>query len=139
MAATVMLGLDVGSVRIGVARVRSDVNIPQPLTTLAHGEDMYRAIAALVDQESANALVVGWPRNLQSQATQQTHFVENFVAELKQHVTVPIYMQDEALTSQKAEAELQARNKPYQKADVDALAATFILEDYLSGHGVAHV
>jgi RNase H-fold protein (predicted Holliday junction resolvase) len=43
-------------------------------------------------------------------------------------------MQDEAVTSKRAEAELEARGKPYQRGDIDALAATYILEDFLAGH-----
>jgi RNase H-fold protein (predicted Holliday junction resolvase) len=43
-----------------------------------------------------------------------------------------VVFQDEALTSRKAESELNKRGKPYAKGDVDALAATYILEDYLT-------
>jgi RNase H-fold protein (predicted Holliday junction resolvase) len=41
-------------------------------------------------------------------------------------------MQDEAATSRQAESELQARGKPYSKEDIDALSATYILEDFIS-------
>ena len=47
------------------------------------------------------------------------------------HCTVPIAWQDEALTSVKAKETLQATQKPYNKADVDALAASYILADYI--------
>jgi RNase H-fold protein (predicted Holliday junction resolvase) len=35
------------------------------------------------------------------------------------------------VTSKQAEAELSSRGKPYSKADIDALAATYILDDFL--------
>jgi putative transcription antitermination factor YqgF len=139
MADGVLLALDVGSVRVGVARARSDVRIAQPLTTLAYGEEIYNEISRLARQEGAVLLVVGWPRNLNSEATDQTRFVEEFVVKLKAQLDLPVQLQDEALTSQKAEAELQARKRPYQKADVDALAATYILEDYLQSAESARV
>jgi putative holliday junction resolvase len=68
---------------------------------------------------------------MDGQETQQTRDTERFVSLLRDKTGLTVHMQDEALTSQKAEAELQARHKPYQKGDVDALAATYILEDYL--------
>ena len=43
-------------------------------------------------------------------------------------------MQDEALTSHHAEEELEARGKPYERGDIDALAATYIVQDWLDGH-----
>ncbi len=41
-------------------------------------------------------------------------------------------MQDEAVTSKHAEAELESRGKPYERGDIDALAATYILQDWLA-------
>lgn len=130
-----LLGLDVGAQRIGVAQVRLDVRIPQPLTTLDATNDPVQQIACLVRDNGIAAVVVGWPRGMLGQSTGQTAIVETFVDELRKAVQVPVHLQDEALTSQKAEAELAARRKPYAKGDIDALAATYILEDYLSEHG----
>jgi putative holliday junction resolvase len=137
MAVDVIVALDVGTVRIGVALARSDVRIASPLTTLDNTSEIYSTVANLLAEQQATKLVVGWPRGLDGQQTAQTDLVEEFVDGLKSHVAVPIYMQDEALTSRKAEAELQARKKPFAKAEVDALAAAFILEDYLATEQVA--
>jgi RNase H-fold protein (predicted Holliday junction resolvase) len=41
---------------------------------------------------------------------------------------------DEAVTSTRAEAELQSRRKPYAKEDIDMLSAVYILEDFLREH-----
>ncbi len=133
-AAGIILGLDVGSARIGVATVRTDVRFPQPLTTLAYHSGVISDIAAMVKEYQALAVVVGWPRGMQGQETAQTAFVTEFADELRQQVTVPVHLQDEALTSQKAEQELRGRNKPYGKGDVDALAATYILDDYIQSN-----
>lgn len=127
-----LLGLDVGSRRIGVAVARADVRIAQPLCTLDAVDAPLERIASLADEHQAGLIVVGWPRGLDGQTTDQTRTVEAFVTELKAKLSLPVELQDEALTSQKAETELTQRGKPYDKADVDALAATFILEDYLA-------
>jgi putative transcription antitermination factor YqgF len=81
-------------------------------------------------------MVVGLPRGLDGQETSQTTYSRQFADELGQHLgqTVKIVLQDEAVTSAKAIAELDAAKKHYAKGDVDALAATYILEDYLREH-----
>jgi putative holliday junction resolvase len=136
MANEVYLGLDVGSVRIGVATARADVRIANPLITIDYGPQAYDTIHELAIKHGATAIVVGWPRGMQGQATEQTRFAEAFADGLRQRQELPVHMQDEALTSQKAEAELKSRNKPFAKGDVDALAATYILQDFLE---VVHV
>jgi putative Holliday junction resolvase len=78
--------------------------------------------------------VVGHPRDMNGQSTEQTLRIETFTNKLKSRFSLPIDLQDEALTSKQAEAELIARKKPYTKSDVDALAATYILSDWLSEH-----
>ncbi len=120
-----------GTVRIGVAIARLDIRMPQPLTTLANTTGIFDQIKQLALESDAQEIVVGWPRGMSGQETQQTRVTEQFVGQLKAKTGLTVHLQDEALTSQKAEAELQSRRKPYQKADVDALAATYILEDYL--------
>lgn len=129
-----ILALDVGERRIGVARARLDVRIAQPFTTLENPEQFVPDIQKLVESEKAAALVIGLPRGLAGQETAQTAAVQKFAEGLEPHVAVPLYFTDEAATSVGAEAELKRRGKPYSKGDVDALAATYILEDYLANN-----
>jgi putative Holliday junction resolvase len=126
-----MLALDVGERRVGVAVANSLARLARPLTTLERGEDFWQQLEALITRETATRLVVGLPRNLRGDATAQTAAIESFIVELKQHTKLDIATQDEALTSRQAEAELRRRGKPFAKGDIDALAATYILEDYL--------
>jgi putative holliday junction resolvase len=126
-----ILALDVGERRIGVAIASMVARLPSPLTTLQRSPQTPQDIQRLVADEHASALVLGLPRGLDGQHTSQTVAVEHFAAELQNIVSVPMHWQDEAVTSRKAEAELQARGKPYQKGDIDALSATYILEDFL--------
>jgi putative Holliday junction resolvase len=135
-----ILALDVGERRIGVARCRLDARFPQPLTTLEQPATFMADIAQLIETEKAACLVVGRPRGLQGQETAQTAAVEAFVGRLQPQVDVPIYRVDEAVTSVSAEAELKQRGKPYARGDIDALAATYILEDFIAEHPeAAHV
>lgn len=133
-ANSTILALDVGARRIGVARAHTDIRMAQPLTTLNHTADIMHTIVKLAQDEQAILVVVGLPRGLSGQDTKQTISVRQFVEMLETALPVPVVMQDEALTSQKAEAELTARGKAYTKEAVDALAATYILEDYFADH-----
>lgn len=126
-----MLALDVGAARIGVARAHPLAGIASPLTYIANSDEFGSELNKIIDAEQATALVVGLPRGLSGQETEQTRFVREFVQQLKTMVNIPMYWQDEALSSKQAEAELEAKGKPFAKGDVDALAACYILQDYL--------
>jgi putative Holliday junction resolvase len=129
-----ILALDVGGKRIGVASANAVAWIASPLTTLENNDSIVKTLQKLVHQHDVAVLVLGLPRGLDGQHTSQTEAVEGFGEVLQQHFDLPLYWQDEAVTSRKAEAELKARAKPYRKEDIDALAATYILEDFLGDH-----
>ncbi len=128
-----ILALDVGEKRIGVAIANTEARLPAPLMTLPHVPSIVSDIQQLISTHDVSMVIVGLPRNMSGEDTAQTAYVRRFVDELQ--LTTPYLYQDEALTSRKAEEELRARGKPYAKGDVDALAATYILEDYLTHQG----
>lgn len=128
-----IIALDVGDQRIGIARASVRARLPSPLTTLAHDPTIFDTINEVISEEQAVAVVVGLPRGMDGQETDQTKTVRLFSEQLKKHIKIPVYLQDEALTSKKAEQELATRKGQYDKAMIDALAATYILEDYLLG------
>ena len=127
------VALDVGEKRIGVALARDDIKIAMAYDTLNVDGGEVQAIAEIIVREKADVLVVGYPRNQAGEPTKQTEFVERFVEQLRD-IASKIVLQDESLTSVKAEEILNARNQPYAKGEVDALAASLILQDYLETH-----
>lgn len=129
-----ILALDVGAKRVGVAIASTAARLPRPLTTLGVDDNFSDSLRKIIETENVLSLVVGFPRDMSGQATGQTKAVEDFVAQLKQEYDLPIHFQDESVTSKQAEAELQARRKTYAKGDIDALAATYILQDFLAEH-----
>jgi putative Holliday junction resolvase len=122
-----LLGLDIGEKRIGVARVNLTAKIPEPLTTLINDASFAKNIANLVKEHEIDALVVGLPRNMNGEVTEQTDIVKKFVTENLSEFKV-IY-QDETLSS--VEADTRLGNLRVPKAEIDSLAASIILEDYL--------
>lgn len=135
MQGRTILALDVGEKRIGVAVADASVRFAHPLTTLEHTEKIWEDLAAIVEEHQCGLVVVGLPRGLDGQETAQTKSSEIFMQRLRANLGLPVRPQDEAATSLKAEAELKGRGKPYAKGEVDALAATYILEDYLLESG----
>ncbi len=132
MTAPYILALDYGGKRVGVAIAHEIARLPRPLTTLANTDTLLADVSALVKQEAAGLVVVGLPRGMDGGYTQQTMDAEAFAARLAEALDVPVELADETLTS--VDAEGLIGNKPHAKADIDALAAAYILERYLAEH-----
>ena len=131
---TEALGLDVGAKRIGVARVGSVARLPEPVTTLDYDDKPIEKIRWLIDEFASDVVVVGLPRNLSGEDTEQTLFTRTFAGTLEE-AGIPVVLQDEALTSKHAEE--QIRSGVYKKnargGDVttDEVAACIILQDFI--------
>lgn len=130
-----LLALDVGTKRIGVAAADSSLPIAIVLTTIEVNGGEVDAITKLIADRSVDTVIIGYPRNQSGEPTEQTAVSEAFAAKLM--TTVNVVFQDESLTSVMAEQRLKQSGKPYQKADIDAMAAAIILQDYLEVHHAA--
>lgn len=128
-----LIALDVGEKRIGVAVADGSVRIAVAYDTFIVDGTEIQNIAELIIKESADTLVIGYPRNQSGDATAQTAYVEAFAEQLTD-LDVDIKFQDESLTSVMAEDRLKAQKAPYEKGDIDALAAAIILQDYIETH-----
>lgn len=125
-----VISLDVGEKRIGVAIGDLDVKIASPLTTIQVDGTEIDEISKILSTHNTDTIVVGYPRNQLGETTAQTEFVEEFANKLKK-LSGNIIFQDESLTSVIAENRLKSYNRPYSKSDIDAHAATIILQDYI--------
>lgn len=130
MSSQTFIALDVGEKRIGVAVADDSVRIAIPFTTIEVNGDEIKTVAELALQENADVIVIGYPRNQKGEATAQTNYVEKFTEQLEE-IGPKLVFQDESLTSVIAEQRLIDQKKPYTKGDIDAHAASIILQDYL--------
>ena len=89
-------------------------------------------ISDLIKANQISELIIGLPRGLNGQETEQTKKIRKFNDEISSILNIPIFLIDEAGTSVQAKEELESRKKAYSKSDVDSLAASYILEDYLN-------
>jgi len=132
-----ILAIDYGDKRVGVAIAQIVARLPRPLTTLQNSETLLNDIKKLVEQEDAGLIIVGLPRGMDGGYTEQTKKAEAFALALQGILMVPVELADETLTSVDAESSLG--NKAYDKGDVDALAASLILERYFAEHPTSGV
>lgn len=125
-----LMSLDVGEKRIGVAIADSSVRIAIPYDTIEVDGNEINTIEKLILSNKINILVVGYPRNQSGEATNQTKFVEDFIAKIDTD-GLKLIFQDESLTSVTAEKRLIESGRKYTKGDIDKEAASIILQDYL--------
>ena len=138
-----VLGIDYGARRIGLALSDATATLASPWRLLLRppsDAETLRVIAAEIATLAAaddglEAVVVGWPRRLDGSPTHQTATVETFARALEARVAVPVVLQDERLSSHEAEARLAEREPDWRKRkqQIDAVAASIILQDYLDG------
>ena len=125
-----LLALDVGEKRIGMAMADTAVRIAVPFGWLEHTETILTDLAEVLLRHEIDVIVVGYPRTQSGEPTKQTAYVEEFVKTIAElDIDAEIVYQDESLTSVQAEARLGTRIK--NKGEIDAEAASIILQDYL--------
>jgi len=124
-----IIGIDVGSRRVGVARIHSHIKLSEPLDLIdTEKQDVNEAIRLVIDEYEAQAIVVGLPRGLDGQETDQTRVCRDFARDLKDSVEIPVFLIDEAGTSKAADD----RRGENLKASRDSVAAAIILEDFVA-------
>jgi putative Holliday junction resolvase len=134
-----MLGLDIGSRRIGVAA--SEGQLAVPLTIIEHenrAADLDR-IATIADEQEAQAIVVGLPLTMSGQEGEQARRTRRFGDALARRVDVPVVYHDERMSTLQVVGAAGGRvtgvspaaRKRREKPRIDDLAAAVILQSYL--------
>ncbi len=138
------LGIDVGDVRIGVARCDPDGLIATPVETVRRGAGDLARLVAIVAEEEAIEVVVGLPVSLSGRdgpaAAKARAFASDLFAVLNPETTgeggaspdhpIPVRLVDERLTTVSAERVLRERGRKgsRQRSVVDQAAAVVILQ-----------
>jgi putative Holliday junction resolvase len=131
------LGVDVGSVRIGIAVCDPDGILATPVETVrrtAGGHSDLTRIAALVEEYEAVGVVVGLPKTLRNESGTAAGLAREFGDLLAERVApVTVEYHDERLTTVTASQALRAsgRNAKSSRAVIDQAAAVAILQGWL--------
>ena len=132
------LGIDHGTRRIGIAAGETDSGIASPLAVIparpeaqAHGQ-----IAGFAAKYHAEGIVVGWPLNMDDSEGPQGKLARATAARLAEATGLDVRLWDERLSSFAADESLAGMlTRKKKRARQDAVAATAILQDFLSRGG----
>lgn len=136
------IGVDVGTVRIGVAASDRDASLAMPVETVPRatavtdvedGPDIER-LAAIARRDAAVEIVVGLPRDLKGNGSRSVVEAEGIARRLARRLPgVPVRLADERLTTVAARNALRAAGRSSRKgrAVVDQAAAVEILQTWL--------
>ena len=130
---TKYLGLDIGTVRVGVSITDPSGSIAFPMSTFPF-DVAIDEIAKVIEIEGIDQIVVGVPYKLSGKPGQSVELVESFLAKLlleKPEVTV--HKVDERFSTSLAEKQLKSTNRSASKSRdiIDQLAAVNILQTFL--------
>ena len=151
-----LMALDVGDARIGVAVSDPTGLLASPYTTIHVSRDEQQnwdAIRRLLEETEAEGIVIGLPISLDGKIHAQGQKVQSFAERLQPHISVPLTFWDERLSTVEAErlrtqvaghrqraggkrqgqaGRVRSQSKRRQRGhEIDALAATVILQEYL--------
>ncbi len=132
----IILSVDYGKARTGVAVCDSSETIASPVCTIKeyNKNDLASRIAEICRERSAQQIVLGLPRNMDGTEGESAANVREFAVILQDAAGLEVVLRDERMTTVTAHNYLNltdTRGKK-RKAVVDSVAAVIILEDYLS-------
>ncbi|NLC19424.1 MAG: Holliday junction resolvase RuvX [Clostridiales bacterium] len=133
-----IMGLDYGSVTVGVAVSDSLLLTAQPVEVIRRKKDnvirkTLVRIEELISQYQVDRIVVGYPKNLNNSIGERAKKTEEFVELLRKRTGLEVILWDERLTTVAAEQVLSRTGLNYEEKAkvVDKLAAVLILQGYL--------
>ena len=134
------LGLDLGSRTLGVSISDATGFIASSLTTIRHNEEYNKLldeVVNLVNENKIDAIVLGFPKNMNNTIGPKGELSIEFKEKLESRLDIPIYLQDERLSTKSATDLLITGNvnRKERKKVVDSVAATIILQSFLDKEG----
>ncbi|HXG57958.1 MAG TPA: Holliday junction resolvase RuvX [Thermoanaerobaculia bacterium] len=125
-----IIGIDYGSRRIGIASSRSG-ELAEPHSTLRNEGDVVEAIAALGEQLGAETFVVGVPRRTLSRDGERRY--RDFAVRLRQRTCKEVVLWDETLTTVEAAERLRSAGRSRRDAqrEIDMHAAAVMLQSWI--------
>ena len=131
-----VLALDLGQKTVGVAisdALSITIKRLDPIRR-ASWKDLLKNVTALIERFDAQTLVIGLPLSLDGSRGPAAETAQQLSLNFARSLKIPVYLQDERLTSEEARASL--REDGYNQSEVDARidseSAAIILRDFLN-------
>ncbi|MBN1456547.1 MAG: Holliday junction resolvase RuvX [Sedimentisphaerales bacterium] len=131
------LAIDLGEKRTGLAICDAEEVVASPLCLIEDQSSLLAQIKKIIHDEQVGGVVVGLPLNMDDTEGPKAKQIRAFAKELGDNVELPIYFQDERLTSFNAEKKLAGEyTRKKKKKRIDAIAAAGILQAFLEEKGI---
>jgi putative Holliday junction resolvase len=129
----VRVGVDVGKVRIGVARSDPYGMLATPIETVTRGDGDIARVLEIASETDAMELIVGLPLALSGRITASTDDATAFAGRLAAATNLPVRLVDERLSTVSAQAALRAsgRSTRTSRPVIDQVAAVIIVQHAL--------
>jgi len=130
----VRIGIDVGSVRVGIARSDASGTLAVPVETLKRDSRLLDAVAHTVTEYEAIEVLVGFPLSMSGKPGKAASIATEFADELAPRIApVPVKLVDERLTTVQAQRGLHEVGKTTRQSrfTVDQAAAVIIVQHAL--------
>lgn len=133
MRSGVRLGIDVGTVRVGVARSDLHGMLATPVETVPRGAGDLERLLVLATEVEAIEIVVGLPLALSGRETASTADARGFAEQLAALASVPVRLVDERLSTVSANNAIRSSGKSQKQSRsvIDQVAAVIILQHAL--------
>jgi putative Holliday junction resolvase len=130
-----ILGIDHGAKKLGTAISDPGKIMALPLEVASIEKETAKLdyIKQLVLKYKAGGVVLGLPTYMDGSASSQTHAVNNFAKKLASKISIPIFLQDERLTTAAAQSLLRDTGMKRKQRDMvdDKISASLILEEVI--------
>ena len=130
------LGLDLGSRTLGISISDKGGMFARAYSVIRHNEEYDRLlneVKEIVSLENIDAIVLGFPKNMNNTVGPKGELSIEFKEKLENLLSIPVYLQDERLTTKQAHDVLISNDtsRKKRKQVVDKMAACIILQSYL--------
>ncbi len=136
-----ILGIDHGSVRLGIAVSDDSHSIAFGREVLPNNRSIFEKIKTIIADDDISLIILGYPLNLKGEKTEQTLTVEKFQQQLRAFLNnngfeaISIVRWDERFTSKMAESSMlesgmKKKNREI-KGNIDIISASLMLQSYL--------
>lgn len=140
-----LLGIDYGEKRIGLATADElGVATPLPAAIEATEEERLKTIAQHITQRRVEAIVIGYPYNMNGSIGFKAKEVDAFVERMEKVIDLPVHRVDERLTTHAAQQGTEAMGRKGKRdrrtrasGQIDSAAAALILQDFVDAQAMS--
>lgn len=128
------LCIDLGDKRTGIAVCDENETVASPVDVINQGENFQGELIEIIKQYQPQGLVFGLPLNMDGSEGKGAVNVRKFAAQLEEKIKLPIFFQDERLSSFSAQGKLSQTGLTHKKkkGKIDAIAAAEILKEFIN-------